>query len=220
MTEIGAPAEPLVGNDEKGMPLKQPYENMNPAVVYPIMNLVLSGLGTLIVWILHALAYSDPDSTVQIKLKVLRDNGLGLVYLSVCLLSQTVFIQQVFVAVGRKAGHVDNPDQYVYEVVGRSDLPYVRLVADGLIGEFNRAQRGIDNTREGFPIMVANVIMVGYLHRYGAFGATVAFLLGRFLYSRGYVKGASGRMGGQALTMLVTLYLNAFMLYTALVTTF
>merc|ERR1711972_1273760 len=85
----------------------------------------------------------------------------------------------------------DNPDQYIYETVGK-DEPYVRLVSTGPIGEFNRAQRGIDNTRETFTDTVAKAVFV----------IAIVFFFARALYSHGYIKGAKSRMPGQLLTML------------------
>merc|ERR1712157_432650 len=108
----------------------------------------------------------------------------------------TTFTQQVFVAVGRKHSMADNPDQYIYETVGKEEN-YVRLVTAGAVGEFNRAQRGIDNTRETFPDTLIKAMLAGYVFPKPVFVISIVFFFARALYSHGYIKGAKGRMPGQ-----------------------
>merc|ERR1712203_896083 len=111
----------------------------------------------------------------------------------------------------------DNPDQYIYETVNHPNEPYVRLVSDGAVGSFNRAQRGIDNTREGYPQVLLNALLAGFVYPQAVLGVAVVYFFARLLYSHGYIKGSKSRMPGQLLTMLSTgIVLNGLQLFAAI----
>lgn len=203
----------LEEHDQKGMPKEGPYATSNPAVMYPISMLVFTCLGLLAAWGVHKTDANAYDK----KIAELKAKDLGYLYLAFFVFGLTAFIQQIFVAAGRKAAHCTNPDQYVYEVVDRPDLPYVRLVADGTVGEFNRAQRGIDNSREAFPMVVANGLLAGYVYPKVVLGIAVVYLFARSMYSHGYVQKSAGRMPGQLFTMLsIGITLNGLSLFAGL----
>merc|ERR1711879_381895 len=84
----------------------------------------------------------------------------------------------------------DEPDQYIYETVGK-DEPYVRLVSTGPVGEFNRAQRGIDSTREIFTDTVVKAVFAGYVFPKAVFVIAILFFFARALYSHCYMKSAN-----------------------------
>merc|ERR1712048_729121 len=124
--------EQLLKLDEEGMPETGPYGGVeggtNPGVVYPIVNLVMMGLGLLCAWGIYALSPKAYDA----KILTLKNQDLGYLYLAVRVLTLVLAFQQVFVAVGRKKAKCDNPDQYVYKTQLRND-PMVRLVTKGPI---------------------------------------------------------------------------------------
>lgn len=173
-------------------------DKCNPAVVYPILKVVITAVGLGVACGIHS---TDSDK-YDAKIAILKGADLGYVYLAVWLLDLTLYAQQIFVALGRKKSYADNPDQYIYEAVGKGEV-YVRLVEDGVVGAFNRAQRGIDNTRETFPMVVAQTLLAGYVYPKVVLGLAVLFFFGRCLYSHGYIQGAKSRVPGLFLTMLV-----------------
>lgn len=196
--------------DAKGMVRKQPYAKANPAVFYPIFTLVLTGLGLLAAWGIHSIDSETSDKQIA----DLKAKNLGYLYIAIFIFGLTLQVQQVFVAAGRKAAYCDNPDQYVYEVVGKADLPYVRLVEEGPIGEFNRSQRGIDNSREAFPMVVAHALLAGYVYPQAVLTISVVYFLARTWFSHGYVQKSTGRMPGQLFTMLaIGVALNGLSLF-------
>jgi len=186
--------------DEKGMPTSGAYDKVNPAVIYSIMNVVFTAVGLGLAYAIH----STNSDAYDAKIATLKAADLGYAYLAVYVLQQTLFAQQIFVALGRKKSHASNPDQYIYETVGRAGEPYVRLVTEGAVGEFNRAQRGIDNTREGFPMILAQVVLAGFVYPKVVLAISVVYFFARCLYSHGYIKGAASRMPGQFMSMLST----------------
>ncbi len=102
----------------------------------------------------------------------------------------------------------------MYEVVGKTDLPYVRLVEEGPIGEFNRAQRGVDNSREAFPMVVAHALLAGYVYPQAVLTISVVYFLARTWYSHGYVQKAMGRVPGLVFTYLsIRVALNGLSLF-------
>ena len=63
--------------------------------------------------------------------------------------------------------------------------PEVRLVSAGAVGRFNRAQRGIDNTREKFPAVVAMVLMSGFVCPAVVAIAVCCYAVGRIFFTVG-----------------------------------
>merc|ERR1712061_473085 len=116
--------------------------------------IIFAALGLAVAWGIHTMNADEYDP----KIAILKAGNFGYLYLAVWIFGLTGFCQQVFVALGRKKSMADNPDQYIFETVGKPNEPYVRLVSSGAVGEFNRAQRGIDNSREGYPQVLVNAV--------------------------------------------------------------
>merc|ERR1740133_340368 len=99
--------------------------------------------------------------------------------------------------------------------------PYVRLETEGPVGAFNKAQRGIDNTRESFAGVVVNLIFAGYVFPEVALAMSILYLVGRVAYSAGYI--SSTRTAGaimslnhsiiQILSMLATVTTGGLQLF-------
>jgi hypothetical protein len=180
------------GLDEKGMPKEKPVGGMHPFMFYTVWELGKAALGVLAALAIHAIGQDTHDE----KVAVLKANDLGFLYLAFFVFSLKDSVQQAFVSIGRKATGCNNPDQYVYEVVGKPQLPYVRLVQDGPVGEFNRAMRGIDNTRESFPTIAASCLLAGYVYPHAVLVVAVLWTLARGWYSKGYIGKTAGRVPG------------------------
>ena len=52
-------------------------------------------------------------------------------------------------------------DQHVYKFAGDEKKNFILLEDDGAVGEFNRAQRGVFNFLESYPIFIGFVISAG-----------------------------------------------------------
>jgi len=187
--------------DDKGLPAAGPYAKVNPAILYPIMMLVFVGLGYLIAWGIYSASTQSTASEKKFdaKFAMLATFVLQYLYLAVFVLAQVLPIQQIFVAFHRKQAKVENPDQYIFKTMLKND-PYVRLETEGPVGAFNRAQRGIDNTREMFVGFVLNLVFAGFVFPEAALALSLLFLVGRIAYSAGYI--GSSRTPGQILSML------------------
>lgn len=195
--------------DARGLPEKGPYGGANPAIVYPIATLVMLGLGYLIAWGIYSLGWEKYDA----KVAVLRLHDLGYLYLAVFVVSLVLPIQQVFVAYHRKLSKVENPDQYAFKTMLR-DEPYVLLERQGAVGAFNRAQRGIDNTREIIVRDVVNLVFAGYVFPEAVFAMSILYLVGRVGYSAGYIGWpCKSRAPGMALSMIASIVINGLQLF-------
>jgi uncharacterized MAPEG superfamily protein len=202
------PIKPSKMLDEKGLPAEAPYGKVNPAIVYPIANVILLGIGLLIAWGVYSISWKTYDARVA----VLKQHDLGYLYLAVFLMSLVLPMQQVFVAYHRKMAKVDNPDQYISKTMLKDD-PYVRLEQDGPVGAFNRAQRGIDNTREMFATTVLNLVFAGYVFPVPVLVMSIVYLVGRIAYSAGYISAGSMRVPGMLLSMVASIVINGLQLF-------
>merc|ERR1712050_687445 len=126
--------------------------------------------------------YSFSPESYDAKILILKVWDLGYLYVAVRVLTLILAFQQVFVAVGRKKAKCDNPDQYVYKTQLKND-PVVRLHVEGAIGEFNRAQRGIDNTREVFAVILADVLLGGFVFPKPMLVCVCVYFCARMAYS-------------------------------------
>jgi len=196
---------------QKGMPEKAPYEGINPFVMFPVFMVVQLGVGWLIGWGIYALGDKDLYDS---KFANLKANNLGYFYLAGLITVLIPNFLQVFVMYGRKEGHVDNPDQYVYKTI--KDEAYVMLEMDGPVGRFNRAQRGVDNFRETYSAHVMLVLLAGYVFPQMTLAIVVWIGAGRAAYSALYVKAASSRGPGLAMAQLGSTALTGMVLFAAI----
>jgi len=194
--------------DAKGLPQVGPYDKVNPAVLYPIMYVVAYGLGTLFAWGIYSLT---DHALADQKVAALSAGNLQWLYLAVLVMGLVLGFQQVFVAYHRKLARVENPDQYIFKTMLKDDA-YIRLEMDGPVGAFNRAQRGIDNTREDFVVKFISLIFAGYVFPEVSFILAVVVLLARVLFSYGYIY--KSRMTGQMLSMIASIVVNGLLIWT------
>ena len=71
--------------------------------------------------------------------------------------------------------------------------------------KFNCAQRVHMNYIEGFTVFVLGTFITGLIHPHLTFGIQCVYLIGRQLYSQGYMKGAQYRLIGAYLYQLANL---------------
>jgi len=140
------------------------------------------------------------EASYQKKIDFIQEYQLGYIFLSVWLLglARSACVCQANGA--RAAARVDRPDQHVYKIMDSSgpltDAPYVLMATSGPQGRFNRAQRGVFNTDESMPVVLANVILTGAV--YGPLVPCVCLLIcyGRVTFTRKYKQASSARAAG------------------------
>lgn len=195
----------------KGMPDKAPYEGINPYIAMPALLAIQLGIG----WLIGRGIYSIGDKTMyDSKIANLKANDLGYFYLAGLIGALLPYVLQVWVMAGRKEAHVDNPDQYIYKTV--KDQAYVMLEMEGPVGRFNRAQRGIDNFREGYASFVILLLLAGYVFPLATLCIVVWICLGRASYSALYIKAPSARGPGFMMATLGGISLMGLVLFAAI----
>lgn len=125
---------------------------------------------------------------------------LGYVFLTTSILSLGRKLLVIEANAARAPARVDRPDQHVYKVMAADgamkDAPYVMMANTGLVGRFNRAQRGVFNTDEALPMVLVNSTLTASI--FGPVVAAIAALgsWGRVKFGKGYKESNKGRMGG------------------------
>eukprot|EP00434_Breviolum_minutum_P011948 symbB.v1.2.010533.t1/scaffold641.1/size177546/7 len=116
------------------------------------------------------------------KAEELAKLSFGPLYLSMMLVKMCISIALGSLGTHRRASGVNVPDQHVYKVVGGSASGAMVLMdEDGAFGNFNRAQRGVQNIFEQtFPFAIETVLS-GYV-----FPWTTAACFGLFAMFRAY----------------------------------
>lgn len=197
--------------DETGLPVNRPYGDRNPVIIYSIITLVQLGLGYLAAFGIYALMkHVFGSSDADTKIAKLKEGDLGYLYIAARVMALVLSVQQIFVAVGRKSSKCANPDQYVYETK-LGPPPYVGLVSQGVIGQFNRAQRAIDNTRETYPVMVMDTLLAGYVFPKPILVLACLYLFARCGFSYTYMYSSRGK--AQAVSFILMMVLGGLELF-------
>eukprot|EP00747_Dinoflagellata_sp_TGD_P180083 gnl/TRDRNA2_/TRDRNA2_31966_c0_seq1.p1 gnl/TRDRNA2_/TRDRNA2_31966_c0~~gnl/TRDRNA2_/TRDRNA2_31966_c0_seq1.p1 ORF type:complete len:235 (+),score=29.03 gnl/TRDRNA2_/TRDRNA2_31966_c0_seq1:37-705(+) len=194
--------------DVTGMPATSLHDAASPAIMYPAIMLGELCFGYLIAWRLYSLDKANMD----VKILMLKEYGLGYLYLAVVIVTKIPYVMQTFVAVEGNAVNASNPDQYIYKTMLRSE-PYVRLENRGRIGRFNRAQRAVDNMRETLPGILASLILGGFVFSAAALVTAMLLLAGRTLFIVGYIWRL--RMPGVILSSLAGTIAGGFLLFSS-----
>lgn len=147
-------------------------------VVMPVVQILLA-VG---VYALAAKAFKQ-QATYDNKFKLIYDYQLGWVYLAVYMIALMRTVLIVNANGARAPARVDRPDQHVYKIMDKDganrDAAYVMMAGTGPQGRFNRAQRGVFNTDEALPLVLANTLLTGFV-----FGPVVCIVLLVVMYGR------------------------------------
>merc|ERR1712224_364075 len=113
----------------------------------------------------------------------IHEYQLGYAFLAVWMLGFTRAWTVSIANGARSPARIDRPDQHVYKIMAASgplkDAPYVMMANTGAQGRFNRAQRGVFNTDETMPLVIANTILSAFV--YGPLTPCICLLI---LYGR------------------------------------
>eukprot|EP00567_Pseudictyota_dubia_P018773 CAMPEP_0197433662 /NCGR_PEP_ID=MMETSP1175-20131217/1520_1 /TAXON_ID=1003142 /ORGANISM="Triceratium dubium, Strain CCMP147" /LENGTH=216 /DNA_ID=CAMNT_0042962127 /DNA_START=90 /DNA_END=740 /DNA_ORIENTATION=+ len=193
---MGNPEEEL---DAKGIPLKSPYpEKPSVPVLYGVMTLIVGAIGLAIAYVTSYLTEAK-QSAADAKISVLSEYDLGWLYLGVFVVKFLQLPIGITLGAARKASKVNVPDQHVYKVMGAegSKLGYVLMETEGIHGEFNRAQRALQNYNEQFPSIMMQYLAASWVWPFEAFVCIAIFAIASCLSATGYVHSAKGRMKGR-----------------------
>lgn len=91
-------------------------------------------------------------------------------------------------------------DQYVYEIETNADSSEARPKAvlrySGLDGEFNRAQRAVNNWQENRDIELCTLMLLSIAVGYYVLIPTIFMFVGRIVFARDYKVAVSKRVPG------------------------
>jgi len=176
------------GRDAQGLKESETEPNTEQAEMkkYGLMLLVYIPVVQIIlavgVYALAAKAFKQ-QATYDSKFKLIHDHQLGWVYLAVYMISLMRTVLIINSNGARAPARVDRPDQHVYKIMDKDginrDAPYVLMAGTGPQGRFNRAQRGVFNTDEALPLVLANTLLTGFV-----FGPVICIVLLVVMYGR------------------------------------
>jgi len=184
--------------DERGIPLKSSYPAMPVPVMYTMFTSVFLVVSLAIAF---AIYHFGSTSKYDQKIHTLTVFELGWVYVGLYVIKLGAFAIDVNLGVARKESKVNVPDQQVYKVHGLN-AGYVLMEADGVIGQFNRAQRAYMNYLEQQPLFLAYFVLAGFVFPFPAFVCGCIFSFFRIVAAVGYTKSADDHMKGNILSMI------------------
>lgn len=196
--------------DERGIPLKSSYPESPPVpVLYMTFTTILCSIG-----LATAFGIYTKGSTAHYdsKLAILSTYELGWVYIGLFVIKLGAFTININLGVNRKASKVNVPDQHVYKVHG-SNAGYVLMETDGVIGQFNRAQRAYMNYLEQQPLFLAFFAFAGFVFPFPVFVLACIFSFFRFVAALGYTTSANDRMKGNVFAMLASNVIEGMVLF-------
>lgn len=190
----------VIETDAKGIPLKGSNPDGVPvSVFYVIMNVIFGAVGYAITWFW---AYSaSKQESADAKIHLIATYDLGWLYLGIFLLKILQLPLYIMLGVTRAASRIHVPDQHVYKVMGAegSKLGYVLMDTEGVNGDFNRAQRALQNYHEAFPSVLMLYVAASWVFPYESFVCAMIWAITRIMSASGYKAEADGRVGGLAL---------------------
>jgi hypothetical protein len=188
-----------IERDAKGIPLKSPYpDGTSVAVLYSTMTLVITVIGAAIAYFTSYYTESKV-AAANSKLGIITDYNLGWLYLGIFLIKILTLPINISLGSARKASKAGLPDQHVYKVMGGGGdkLGYVLMENEGVHGQFNRAQRALQNYHENFPTVVIQYLAASFVFPFEAFVCMMIWQISSCVGSVGYKVNVDGRMRGR-----------------------
>lgn len=205
-----------------GMPVVSEEDMESAGAKVPIMlsvmmivpRLIGCGIGFLI------FKFGAHDSYKE-QISFLAPKSLGFLYLSAALFSALVQWLNVFPMVYKEKlsmkGNLRANMQFFRVNTMDKPLPYVVLEEDGVIGNYNRANRSLFHFNENLGGVLLCLLCAGFVFPLPALICTSIFALGRVLHQIGYSSGGYGSHApGFALAQLATASLEGLTTIAAL----
>eukprot|EP00927_Polykrikos_kofoidii_P014844 TRINITY_DN16558_c1_g1_i1.p1 TRINITY_DN16558_c1_g1~~TRINITY_DN16558_c1_g1_i1.p1 ORF type:complete len:242 (-),score=37.34 TRINITY_DN16558_c1_g1_i1:138-863(-) len=211
MTSVSSEADALMEEDEfqdRDATGLQPWTEKTPteaaeAGKYRVMLLLISPLlGQVFAWSTYLILAKlcGQQGLYDKKFAFIHEFQLGYVYLAIWIIAMARTLLVINANAARAPARVDRPDQHVYKIMAADGdwkgAPYVLMAGTGAQGRFNRAQRGVFNTDESMPLVLANIIVTGLV--FGPIIACLALLIGfgRVVYGLKYKESSKVRGAG------------------------
>jgi len=155
------------------------------------------------------------------QISFLASKNLGYLYLSVALFTALVQWLNVYPMVYKQRMSIKGnlrANMQIFKVnAADKPLPYVVMEEEGLIGNYNRANRSLFHFNENMGGIILCILCAGFVFPFPTLVATSIFALGRVLHQIGYAIGGYGKHGpGFALAMLTTVSLEGMVIVAAL----
>lgn len=190
--------------DSRGIPLKR--SAYHPFTSVPLFYVVLY---TILYSIAIPIVYYgilQRNTNDHVKLAILAEYDLGYLYMTAFILKIGYLIMFINLGFAKHKSRVNLPDQHVYKVMGskakESDLGYVLLEQEGVLGRFNRAQRAVQNYHETYPQMVLYIVLAGFVYPFEVMIVSAVFALVRVMSAIGYTQVRDGRLPGYMLSLV------------------
>eukprot|EP01001_Neometanema_parovale_P010180 NODE_6410_length_849_cov_227.236915_g6174_i0.p1 GENE.NODE_6410_length_849_cov_227.236915_g6174_i0~~NODE_6410_length_849_cov_227.236915_g6174_i0.p1 ORF type:complete len:212 (-),score=50.29 NODE_6410_length_849_cov_227.236915_g6174_i0:155-790(-) len=206
--------------DDKGIPLKSGYDKMPlpPTLLYPIFSTIFSLIGFGAAQAIYAVFGMGNEKI----LSFIRENDLAYLYAGYFALKIGQLCMGINLGEARKASKVNIPDQQVYKCHGKggSAVGYVLMENEGILGQFNRAQRAVQNYNEVLPMVVLSFLLAGLVFPKPVCCLASLFALARLFGAIGYTRDVEGRMGGNMLGTLLLVTIEGFLITVILKTVY
>lgn len=186
-------------------------EGFKISVMYSVFTTVFLVLGSAIAFGLSFFTFEK----YQQGLHFLADRDLGFLYLGIFPVKIGMLLININLGSARKESKVNVPDQQVYKVhtpAGQDPLGYVLMEQDGVIGQFNRAQRALMNQMEALPLFLFSFVLAGFVCPKQTFVVGTIWMILRVVYAVGYTRSASSRVAGGMLSNLLLAILDGFVI--------
>jgi len=207
-----------IETDQKGIPLVASHPAVKMGIpiwtFYLLFNCILLSIGLAITkFVVLPLEAKSAD-----KIATLASADLGWVYLGAWVLKLGQMMIGVNLGTARTVAKVEVPDQQVYQVKGvaGASLGYVLMETEGAIGEFNRAQRALQNYNESAPLLLLMFVLAGYVAPFAVFLCTCTYSAGRVINAIGYTSAADSRIPGTLIGALASNAIDSVVLVAGL----
>jgi hypothetical protein len=188
-----------IETDAKGIPLKGAMSESTPVwIFYTVINVVFGAMGLAVAYFA---AYATKTSKADAQIATLAGFDFGWLYLGIVVLKILQLPLGVTLGEARQVSKIHLPDQHVYKVMGAegSKLGFVLMETEGVLGDFNRAQRALMNYHEIFPTTALLYVAASFVFPFEAFWCATVWAVSRVMMAYGYKGSVNGRMLGSVI---------------------
>jgi len=189
-------------SDNKTIPTLPNESKINPIILAAIMTIPLI-IGTIIASLICKFGSTEKYLSA---INIIAEYDAGWLYLALIIFGRTIWFLNIFPTKKYKhevkGGMRANP--FFYKAIGKNAPEDVLVVLEdeGVLGQFNRANRSVHNMIELFGGFVASLFAAGVVFPFPTLVCVCIFCMGRILHQSGYSSGYGSHMKGFMMSMM------------------
>jgi len=189
-------------SDNKTIPTLPNESKINPIKLAAIVTIPLI-IGTTIASLICKFGSTEKYLSA---INIIAEYDAGWLYLALIIFGRTIWFLNMFAAMKYKKGVKGNlrANPFFYKAIGKNAPEDILVVLEdeGVLGQFNRANRSVHHMIESSGGFVASLFATGVVFPFPTFVCVCIFCMGRILHQSGYSSGYGSHAKGFMMSMV------------------